>query len=364
MTSPVIDTHCHIVPPDMWKTIRSAGKSYGVEITGDEKRWIVRLEGSTHTRPMYMPLTHTTDRLAAMTRQGVDMQVLAGWVDFSGYTMPLDLGIKFSELQNDTIAGVVAANPDRYLGAANLPLQDSKAAIKLMERAMSQYGFKAAQIATYLGPSRFLDDPALDPFWQAMSEMKVLLIFHPYDEQPAASLKEYFLHNCIGYPLASTAAVARMMFGGVFTRFPDLMVKIPHGGGLLPWLIERFRHAADNRPEPRSKGYKGDPVDVLKQLYFDTLTFKPAALRYLIDIVGTERLMLGSDYPFEMSDPDPLANVRAAVPADQLDAVLGGTAARILCGEAGCGCGGACGGRGDGSADISPSSPGLSRRPR
>jgi aminocarboxymuconate-semialdehyde decarboxylase len=345
MTSPVIDTHCHIVPPDMWKTIRSAGKSYGVEITGDEKRWVVRLEGSTHTRPMYMPLTHTTDRLAAMTRQGVDMQVLAGWVDFSGYTMPLDLGIKFSELQNDTIAGVVAANPDRYLGAANLPLQDSKAAIKLMERAMSQYGFKAAQIATYLGPSRFLDDPALDPFWQAMSEMKVLLIFHPYDEQPAASLKEYFLHNCIGYPLASTAAVARMMFGGVFTRFPDLMVKIPHGGGLLPWLIERFRHAADNRPEPRSKGYKGDPVDVLKQLYFDTLTFKPAALRYLIDIVGTERLMLGSDYPFEMSDPDPLANVRAAVPADQLDAVLGGTAARILCGEAGCGCGGAHAGK-------------------
>ena len=205
---------------------------------------------------------------------------------------------------------------------------------------MSQYGFKAAQIATYLGPSRFLDDPALDPFWQAMSEMKVLLIFHPYDEQPAASLKEYFLHNCIGYPLQSTAAVARMMFGGVFTRFPDLMVKIPHGGGLLPWLIERFRHAADNRPEPRSKGYKGDPLDVLKQLYFDTLTFKPAALRYLIDIVGTERLMLGSDYPFEMSDPDPVANVKAAVPADQLDAVLGGTAARILCGDAGCGCGG------------------------
>ena len=98
MTSAVIDTHCHIVPPDMWKAMRSAGKSYGVELTGDEKRWIVRLEGSTHTRPMYMPLTHTTERLAAMDRQRVDMQVLAGYVDFSGYTMPLDLGIKFSEL--------------------------------------------------------------------------------------------------------------------------------------------------------------------------------------------------------------------------------------------------------------------------
>jgi aminocarboxymuconate-semialdehyde decarboxylase len=201
-----------------------------------------------------------------------------------------------------------------------------------MERAMSQYGFRAAQIATYLGPSRFLDDPALDPFWQAMAEMKVLLIFHPYDEQPAAGLREYFLHNCIGYPLQSTVAVARMMFGGVFTRFPDLMVKIPHGGGLLPALIERFRHAAEFRPEPRSKGYRGDPLDVMKTLYYDTLTFSPAALRYLIDIVGTERLMLGSDYPFEMADMDPVANVKAAVAPEHQEAVLGGTAAGILCG--------------------------------
>jgi aminocarboxymuconate-semialdehyde decarboxylase len=339
MASPVIDTHSHIVPPDMWKAMRGAGKSYGVELTGDEKRWIVRLEGSPHTRPMYMPLTHTAERIATMDEQGVDMQVLAGYVDFSGYTMPLDLGIKFSELQNDTIAGVVAADPGRYLGAANLPLQDSKAAIRLMERAMSQYGFRAAQIATYLGPSRFLDDPALDPFWQAMAEMKVLLIFHPYDEQPAAGLREYFLHNCIGYPLQSTVAVARMMFGGVFTRFPDLMVKIPHGGGLLPALIERFRHAAEFRPEPRSKGYQGDPLDVMKTLYYDTLTFSPAALRYLIDIVGTERLMLGSDYPFEMADMDPVANVKAAVAPEHQEAVLGGTAAGILCHESGCGCG-------------------------
>ena len=140
--------------------------------------------------------------------------------------MPLDLGIKFSELQNDTIAGVVAANPDRYLGAANLPLQELQGRDQADGARHEPVRLEAAQIATYLGPSRFLDDPALDPFWQAMSEMKVLLIFHPYDEQPAASLKEYFLHNCIGYPLASTAAVARMMFGGVFTRFPDLMVKI------------------------------------------------------------------------------------------------------------------------------------------
>jgi aminocarboxymuconate-semialdehyde decarboxylase len=337
MTTPVIDTHCHIVPPDMWNTMLHDGPRYGVEITGDEKRRIVRLEGSSHTRPMYMPLTYDAERIATMDAQGVDMQVLAGYVDFSGYTMPLDLGIKFSELQNEAIAGVVAGNPNRYLGAANVPLQDAKAAITVMERAAGRYGFKAAQIATYLGPSRFLDDPALDPFWQAAQEMKILLIFHPYDEQPAAGLREYFLHNCIGYPLASTVAITRMILGGVFTRFPDLMVKVPHGGGFLPAVIERLRHAADFRPEPRSKGYTGDPLEVVKRLYYDTLTFSPTALRYLVELVGAERLMLGSDYPFEMAETDPVGVTKAGVPEAYHDAVLGSTAARILCLNPGCG---------------------------
>jgi aminocarboxymuconate-semialdehyde decarboxylase len=335
--TPVVDTHSHIVPSEMWKVMLHDGPRYGVEITGNEKRWIVRLEGSSYARPMYMPLTNDAERIATMDVQGVDMQVLAGYVDFSGYTMPVDLGVKFSELQNETIAGVIASNPDRYAGAANVPLQDAKAAIRVMERAARDYGFKAAQIATYLGPSRFLDDPALDPFWEAAQEMEWLLIFHPYDEQPAAGLREYFLHNCIGYPAATTVAVTRMILGGVFTRFPDLMVKVPHGGGFLPAVIERLRHAADFRPEPRAKGFRGDPLDVMKRLYFDTLTFSPAALRYLVDLVGADRLMLGSDYPFEMAETDPVGVTKAGVPEHHHEAVLGGTAARILCLDPACG---------------------------
>lgn len=340
MTTPVIDTHAHIVPPEMWKTMRADGARYGVEITGDEKRWIVRLEGSSYSRPMYMPLTHDAERIATMDVQGVDMQVLAGYVDFSGYTMPLDLGVKFSELQNEAIAATVAGNPDRYAGAANVPLQDAKAAVGVMERAEDRYGFKAVQIATYLGPSRFMDDPALDPFWRAAEEMKMLLIFHPYDEQPAPGLREYFLHNCIGYPLQTTVTVTRMMLGGVFTRFPDLLVKVPHGGGFLPAVIERLRHAADFRPEPRSKGFSGDPLDVLKRLHFDTLTFSPTTIRALAELVGAERLMLGSDYPFEMGETDPVGVTRAGVAEEHHTAVLGGTVQRILCVDPACGCNG------------------------
>jgi aminocarboxymuconate-semialdehyde decarboxylase len=113
---------------------------------------------------------------------------------------------------------------------------------------------------------------------------------------------------------------------------------VPHAGGFLPYQIERFQHAADFRPEPRSKGFKGRPLDVLKKLYYDTITFSPATLRYLIDLVGAERLMLGSDFPFEMGDPDPVASVSAVVDEPHRSAVLGATVQKIMCLDAACGC--------------------------
>ena len=338
MPNPIIDTHAHIVPPEMLRTLRRNATGYGIAFTGTEDRPIVQLAGSDYVRPLPMFLTNLDHRIETMDRQGVTMQILTGWIDFSAYTMPLDLGIRFSELQNESVAEVVAANPARYLGAANVPLQDAASAIKVMQQARDKYDFRAAQIATYLGPDCFLDDPSLDPFWAAAQEMGTFLIFHPYDEQRPAGLHDFFLHNCIGYPLQTTTAIVRMMFSGVFDRFPNLQIKVPHAGGFLPYQIERFQHAADYRPEPRSKGFKGRPADVLKKLYYDTITFSPATLRYLIDLVGAERLMIGSDYPFEMGDPDPVASVNAAVEEEHRQAVLGGTVRRIMCLDAACGC--------------------------
>jgi len=338
--TPVIDCHAHIVPPEMWRAMQHEGARYGVEIGGDDARRMIRLAGSDFARPMYMPLTATDARLATMDRQGIDMQVLSGYVDFTGYTMPLDLAVRFSELQNACIAGVVAENPRRYAGAANVPLQDTTSAIRVMERARRDYGFHAVQIAPYFGGKRFLDDPALDPFWAAAEEMEMLILFHPYDEKPAAGLGDYFLHNCIGYPLQTTIAAARMMFSGVFTRFPKLRMRLPHAGGFLPFQLERFRHAADFRPEPRSRGFSEDPLDVVRRLYYDSVTFSPANLRYLVELVGADRLLLGSDFPFEMGDVDPVGTVRAAVAPEHHAMVLGGTLQRLLCLDADCRCGG------------------------
>jgi aminocarboxymuconate-semialdehyde decarboxylase len=340
MQTPVIDTHAHIVPPAMLKALRGNSAHYGIEFSGSNKQTLVQLAGSNYIRPLPGFLAHVDERLATMHRQGIDMQILAGWVDFSAYTMPVELGIRFAELQNDCIAEIVAQHPNRFAGAANVPLQDAQAAVRELERVRKRYDFRAVQIATYLSPNQFLDDPSLDPFWAAAQETGTFLIFHPYDEQRPAGLHDFFLHNCIGYPLQTTTAIVRMMFSGVFDRFPKLIIKVPHAGGFLPYQIERFQHAADFRPEPRSKGFKGRSLDILKRLYFDQITFSAATLRYLIDLVGAERLMLGSDYPFEMGDPDPVGSINAVVPEEKRAAVLGGTVQTIMCLNPSCGCGG------------------------
>src|SRR3982074_2084212 len=148
--SPVIDCHAHMVPPDMWRAMLTDGARYGVEIGGTAERRMIRLAGSGSARAMSMPRTAPAERIPTMDRQGVDMQVLSGCTDFSGYTMPLDLGTKFAELQNETIAGVVAANPDRYVGTGHVPLQDAATAVKVIARAHRDYGFRALQ-----GPAVF-----------------------------------------------------------------------------------------------------------------------------------------------------------------------------------------------------------------
>ena len=336
--TPTIDVHAHLIPPQLVEALRARGQRYGVEVGGSAAAPTVRLNGSDWTKPIPMPLTRIDERIETMDKTGVDMQVLSSWIDFSGYTMPLQDAIALSELQNDTIAEVARNNPGRYLPAGTVPLQDADTAARMLERLVKDHGMRAVQVATYFGGKRFLDDPALDPFYACAQDLGVLLLFHPYEENHPAGLQDYFLHNCIGYPLASAIALARMMFSGTFTRFPTLQCRFPHAGGYLPYQLARIRRAHDVRPEAKGRGFEGDPVDILKRLYFDTVTQNPATVQFLANLVGYDRLMMGSDYPFDMMEYDPVTHVKVSVPEQYHEQVLGGTAARLLCASSHCGC--------------------------
>jgi aminocarboxymuconate-semialdehyde decarboxylase len=327
---PIIDFHAHLIPPRLVETLVAHGADYGVHVSGPAEAPQIRLENSGWTKPIPLPLTRVAERIATLDRQGIDKQVMAPWIDFSGYTMPTELGIRFSELQNETIADVAAAHPDRLMGAATVPMQSPDDAARVLRDAVHTLGFRSVQIATYFGGKRFLDDPALDPFWRVAEEMQVLVYFHPYDEQPPNGTADYFMHNIVNYPLQTAIAIPRMIFGGVFQRFPRMRVCFPHGGGYLPYQFGRIRRAAAVRPEPKVHGYAGDPLDQLKTFYFDTIVHNPASLRFLADMVGADRLVMGSDYPFDMNDADPVASVRAGIDPEWQDSVLGGLAQRLL----------------------------------
>jgi aminocarboxymuconate-semialdehyde decarboxylase len=329
MKTPIIDFHAHLIAPKLVKTLWSEGARYGVEIAGTEAAPTIRLEGSSWTKPIPLPLTRIDERIETLDRQGIDKQVMASWIDFSGYTMPVELGEKFSRLQNETIAEVVASRPDRFLGAATVPMQDAGRAVKVLEEALGQ-GFRSVQVATYFGGTRFLDDPALDPFWEAAEALGVLVYFHPYDETPPNGTKDYFLHNIVNYPLQTAIAIPRMIFAGVFQRFPKLNVCFPHGGGYLPYQFGRIRRAAEVRPEPKVHGYSGDPLREMQGFYFDTIVHNPKSLAFLAEMVGADRLIMGSDYPFDMNDPDPVGSVKAGLAPEFQERVMGGTAIRLL----------------------------------
>ncbi len=330
MPPQIIDFHAHLIPPKLVETLLRRGRDFGVEVGGSAAAPTVRLDGSSWTKPIPLQLTRIDERIETLDRQGIDMQVMASWIDFSGYTMPVDAGIRFSELQNELIAEVVASKPDRLMGAATVPMQSPKQAVKVLERATRELNFRSVQIATYFGGDRFLDDPTLDPFWEAAEAMGVLLYFHPYDETPPNGTKDYFLHNIVNYPLQTAIAIPRMIFGGVFHRFPKLKVCFPHGGGYLPYQFGRIRRAAVVRPETKVHGYSGDPLDLMKTFYFDTIVHNPASLRYLAEMVGADRLVMGSDYPFDMNDPDPVASVKAGIDPEHQASVLGGLALELL----------------------------------
>lgn len=324
-----IDVHCHAISPELLQAARRGGARYGVELVERDRGLVLAMEGGSASKAIPPELTDLDARLAAMDRQGVDVQVLSSWADFTGYGMPARQGAAFSRLQNETLAELVRSQPSRFVGSATVPLQDPELAAQVLEDALARLDLRAVQIATQVGETQ-LDDPRLDRFWSAAASLGVLVLVHPYAEQALPALRPYYLSNLVGNPWQTSVALARLLFGGVLERHPVLRVSFAHGGGFLPYQVGRLGRGFASRPETRAGGTTSDPRSLLRRCYFDTVLNDPRAIRYLAETVGSDRLLLGSDYPFESGDPDPVSSVRAALPPTQQASVLSSTAAQLL----------------------------------
>jgi aminocarboxymuconate-semialdehyde decarboxylase len=269
-------------------------------------------------------------RVADLDRTGIDMMALSPTPQPGYYEADRDLAQKVSALQNDHVARVVADHPDRLIGLGIVALQHPEDAARELERAVTQLGHKGVFVATRIGGTE-LSDPRLDPFWEAAQALDALVFLHPMGFSEPRRLEPFFMTNVVGQPLETTLALAHLIFGGVLERFLRLKVLAVHGGGFLPFYLGRFEQAFRERKECRVH-VQAPPREYLKRIYFDTVVFEPEAVAYLAALVGADRVLMGSDLPFDMGEPDPVALIHRVPSLTDEDRarILGGNAEALL----------------------------------
>lgn len=326
-----IDVHAHCVPAAVVETLRAEGGRYGIEIVRQDGRDAALIAGHVQTRPILPTLFDLPRRLAVMDATGVAIQVLASWIDLTAYALDGAAGGRYARMFNEAMAMTVAEAPDRLRALATVPLQSPKQAAAELRHAVTVLGLAGVEIATTVDGIE-LDDPSLEPFWSAAEELRCLVLVHPCASLAGRNVSRYGLNNLVGNPAESTIALGHLIFGGVFERHPDLRMVLVHGGGFAPYQIGRWDRAFSTGARGAAEHLTRLPSEWLRGLYFDTVLHSPESLRHLIDVVGVEHVVLGSDYPFVMGEPEPVAAVRAVAGLDDRDRdlVLQGNLAALL----------------------------------
>ncbi|WCB91731.1 hypothetical protein DSM104299_00407 [Baekduia alba] len=313
-----IDVHTHVIPPELVARTETTGGLFGVRRDGDT---LVHPEG--FSAPLTADFYDVDALLARMDGNGIDRSVVSLAPPLLFYDLDAVAAVAFAREVNDALVAHVARDP-RLAAVAHLPMQDPEAAAEELERAVV-LGLRGAQIGTNVGDLP-LDDARFTPVLATAERLGVPLILHPYFVGPKPRLEPFFLTNSIGNPLDTAIAAARLIHTGALDRHPGLEVVLVHGAGYLPYQLGRLDHAFRVRPEARA-AIERPPSSYLRRFRIDTLTHSVDALRFLAEQAGPDRLLLGTDLPYDMADVRPLDAIAAAgVDADQ----LGANAAQML----------------------------------
>lgn len=273
--------------------------------------------------------TDPATRIRDMETMGVDVQAIALAPPQYFYWLDAEVAPKVAAMQNDAIAEIAAGEPDRFRGIGTLPLAHPGAAVAEAERLQAELGLRGVEIGTDV-VGNDLDDPALEDVWEALAALGIVVILHPAGFTEGRRLTDYYLVNVIGLPLSSTLAVTRLILSGVFERHPGLRMVVVHGGGYLPFYSARTDHAFRHRPEMR-KHIDRLPSEYLRNLWFDSTVFDPALLERLVREYGADRVLMGTDYPFDMGQGNPVDFVESAqLTETERDMILGGNANRLF----------------------------------
>ncbi|MFD9540753.1 amidohydrolase family protein [Streptomyces sp. NPDC060022] len=329
MTSPTVDVHAHVLLPGVEALVaglpgHEAARALDARRNGAEALSV----SGPMVRERIPQLTDVAVRLAAMDKQGVDVQLVSPSPSHYHYWADGKTAEKVYRAANEATAAHCAEAPKRLRGLGIVPLQHPEQAVEALDDALG-HGLLGVEISSH-APGRELSDPAYEPFWSRADETGAIVFLHPFGCTLDERLDRWYLSNTVGQPTENAVALSHLIFSGVLDRHPGLKLIAAHGGGYLPTHIGRSDHAWTARADAgRSCAHL--PSSYLRRLYFDSLVHDPNVLRELIRVAGADRVLLGSDFPFDMGTEDPVGALRAAgLPRADFDAVRGDNAAALL----------------------------------
>ncbi len=306
----MIDVHNHAIPEPAVELLRS-DPVYRVTVEGD------MVSGGNHPPFRLDPAFHDADaKLAELDGTAIDAAVLSVSPTVFYYEVAAAAGEAMARAVNAGLAAMCERRSDRLSWMAHVPLQDPELAARVLEAA-ADAGAVGVEIGTSIAGAR-TDEESFEPFWAAAERLQLPVMFHPAYNEEHRGLAPYYLQNSIGNLLETTIAAERLICAGVLDRHPGLNVLLLHSGGYFAYQAGRLRHASTVRPELDEV----DPWSYVGRLWFDTITHDAQALRYLVDRVGAEHVVFGTDLPFDMAPPDPVAEIRDAL-GDELAARVG-----------------------------------------
>jgi aminocarboxymuconate-semialdehyde decarboxylase len=308
----VIDVHSHFIPPAVVDILRDGGYPHArVEDRDGGQAWIVCTHGLQF--PL-TPLFNDVDaKLEWMDERGIDISLTSISAPLFLYELDVECLDELCRQVNDAAAALPGESGGRLVGMATVPITEPELATRELRRACGTLGLRGVEIGTSVG-EMMLDDPSLDPFYDAAEELGAPIFLHPYVYMlglgTVPGFERFFLLNNVGNMVETHVAAARLMLGGVFDRHPKLRVQLSHGGGGLPYQLPRLNHTYELREQVREVA-KRSPFEYLDNFLFDTVLYDPRPLRFLLDLVGPDNVVFGTDHPFDIADAGGIKTVKA-----------------------------------------------------